>query len=439
MAIKNVSIVYPNKFTGGIACLAVHVLTSHLNKYPDVNSRVYFIENYSEIKNNDAVLITLQYENDYFNVVKIVEELRKTNPNAIFIAGGPCAISNPLPLSEFFDAFVIGEIEGTDTMYQLINGNFEIPGVYVPKNFDENTKVKRIYPKKLDISDYPVVQQTHESGAYGKAYLLEIGRGCIRKCKFCMAKCIYSPPRYRKLEDLKYLVDEGLKYSDANKVALIAPSVSDYKYAIDLCQHISEKNVSISPSSLRADTISDELLELLNLKTLTIAPEAGSERLRKLIDKDITEEQILNAIEIAKNHGIMTVKLYYMVGFPGETSEDIEELLTLTKKIKERVRKVDVSINPMVPKPHTAFETAEFNMDSKSTIKHIEKDLKKSKVMVDYENFNSMVAQTILARGGVELSEVLKSARSSNDLIKYVDKEVYLSKLNETQWDFIEL
>ncbi|ABO34776.1 Radical SAM domain protein [Methanococcus maripaludis C5] len=438
MAIKNVSIVYPNKFGGGIACLAVHVLTNHLNKYHDISANAYLIENYSKIKNSDAILITLQYENDYFNVVKIVKELKTQNPNAIFIAGGPCAISNPLPLHEFFDVFVVGEIEGTDTMYQLINGNFEIPGVYVPKTYN-NEKIKRIYPKKLGIKDYPIAQVTHESGAYGKAYLLEIGRGCIRNCKFCMAKCIYAPPRYRKIEDLKYLVDEGLKNTDADKVSLIAPSVSDYRYVLDLCAHISEKNVSISPSSLRADTITDELLDYLNLKTLTIAPEAGSEVLRKKIDKGITEENILNAVDIAKNHGISTVKLYYMVGFPEETEEDIEEIITLTKKIKENVRKVDVSINPMVPKPHTPFEDFEFDMDSKMKIKYIEKSLRKIKVSVDFEKFNSMVAQTVLARGGVELSKVLNESKNTMQLIKNVDLDNYINKIEEKPWDFIEI
>ncbi|MBA2862154.1 radical SAM protein [Methanococcus maripaludis] len=438
MAIKNVSIVYPNKFGGGIACLAVHVLNSHLNKYHDISANAYFIENYSKIKNNDAILITLQYENDYFNVVKIVNELKVQNPNAIFIAGGPCAISNPLPLYEFFDAFVIGEIEGTDTMYQLINGNFEIPGVFVPKSYN-NEKIKRIYPKKLGIDNYPISQVTHESGAYGKAYLLEIGRGCIRNCKFCMAKCIYAPPRYRKIEDLKYLVDEGLKNTDADKVSLIAPSVSDYRYVLDLCQHISEKNMMISPSSLRADTITDELLEFLNLKTLTIAPEAGSEFLRKKIDKGITEENILNAVDIAKNHGISTVKLYYMVGFPEETDEDIEEIINLTKKIKDNVRKVDVSINPMIPKPHTPFESFEFDMGSKTKIKYIEKSLRKIKVSVDFEKFNSMVAQTVLARGGVELSKVLNESKNTMELIKNVDLDNYIDKIEEKPWDFIEI
>ncbi|MBM7409159.1 B12-binding domain-containing radical SAM protein [Methanococcus maripaludis] len=438
MAIKNVSIVYPNRFGGGIACLAVHVLTSHLNKYRDISANAYFIENYSKIKNSDAILITLQYENDYFNVVKIVKELKAQNPNAIFIAGGPCAISNPLPIQEFFDVFVVGEIEGTDTMYQLINGNFEIPGVYVPKTYD-NEKIKRIYPKKLRIDDYPISQVTHESGAYGKAYLLEIGRGCIRNCKFCMAKCIYAPPRYRKIEDLKHLVDEGLKNTDADKVSLIAPSVSDYKHVLELCAHISEKNVSISPSSLRADTITDELLEYLNLKTLTIAPEAGSEVLRKKIDKGVTEENILNAVDIAKTHGISTVKLYYMVGFPDETEEDIEEIINLTKKIKDNVRKVDVSINPMVPKPHTPFEDFEFDMDSKTKIKYIEKSLRKIKVSVDFEKFNSMVAQTVLARGGSELSKVLNESRNTIELIKNVDLDNYINKIEEKPWDFIEI
>ena len=112
---KNVALIYPNKFKGGISCLAMHVLYHHLNKYRDVRCDMYFLENYSQIKNRDAIIITLQYENDYFNVVRIVEELRSKNPDAIFIAGGPCSMANPLPLSDFFDVFVVGEIEGSDS------------------------------------------------------------------------------------------------------------------------------------------------------------------------------------------------------------------------------------------------------------------------------------------------------------------------------------
>ncbi|MBP2172075.1 B12-binding domain-containing radical SAM protein [Methanococcus voltae] len=485
----NAGIIYPNKFKGGIACLATHVLNENLSKYKNIHSGVYFIENYGTIKNSDAIIITLQYENDYFNVIKIVNELKKTNPNAKFIAGGPCAIANPLPLINFFDYFVIGEIEGSDIMYDIITGQdddlrdkyyskeqksgilissdildiFETSGLsnLELSNYDEETQaeiyynellsviekikkensIKRIYPKKLGLEDYPIEQLTHEEGAYGKAFLLEIGRGCPRRCKFCMAKCIYYPPRYRKLEDLKYIVDEGLKHTDADKVALIAPSVSDYKHVLELCQYIKEKDVKISPSSLRADTLTEELLEILELKSLTIAPEAGSQRMRDNIYKDVSKENILNAVDISKEFGINTVKLYYMVGFKGEKSEDINEIISLTKEIKEKVRKVDVSINPMIPKPHTPFESHAFDLSSKKKIKTIEKELKKYKVSVDYENFNSMIAQTILCRGDFEISEVLKSVKNPNELIKAVDKDIYLCEYDteEIPWNFIQI
>lgn len=431
---KNIALIYPNKFKGGISCLAMHILHHHLNKYSDINCNMYFIENYNEIKNKDAIIITLQYENDYFNVVKIISELRQKNPNAIFIGGGPCAIANPLPLSSFFDAFIIGEIEGTDIMYDLIYGKTDLDGVYYPKldgtDRGDFKKIKRIYPKKLTVEDYPIDQYTHPSGAYGDAYLLEIGRGCPRRCKFCMAKNIYYPPRFRKLEDLKYLVDEGLKHTKTNKIALISPSVGDYRHIIDLCQYIKEKDdtISISPSSLRADTIKDELLKILNLKTLTIAPEAGSERLREYIKKDISNEDILNAIEIAKNNNIGKVKLYYMVGLPTETKEDIEEIINLSKYIKKDFRKVEISVNPFIPKPHTEFENEAFNLESKNIIKYIEKSLKKSNVKVNYENFNSMIVQCILCRGGAELGNLIENYNKPVQFLKYLKKNNILDK-----------
>ena len=441
--IKNGAVIFPNKFKGGISCLAMHILHYHLNKYKDIDCKMFFIENYHEIRNYDAIIITLQYENDYFNAIKIIKELKPKNPNAIFIGGGPCAISNPFPLSKFFDAFVVGEIEGTEVMYNLITRNFDEikEGVYFP---NREGKIKRIYPKKLTIEDYPINQITHESGAYGKAFLLEIGRGCPRRCKFCMARSIYFPPRFRKLDDLIYLVDKGLEYTKVNKVALIAPSVGDYKYILDLCQHLNEKGVQISPSSLRADTITDELLNLLKLKTLTIAPEAGSERLRKIIKKDISEEHILNAVELAKEHGIDKIKLYFMVGIVDEKDEDVEEIINLTKKIKENIRKVEVSINPMVPKPRTPFERECFDLTAKNKIKYIEKNLKKIGVSVEGENFNSMIAQCILCRGGEELGNILENSEKPIRLIKNIKNagllDKYLGRIEgKLPWERIEL
>jgi len=430
---KNLALIYPNKFKGGISCLAMHVLYHHLNKYKDIRCDMYFLENYSQIKNKDAIIITLQYENDYFNIVKIIEKLRINNPKAIFIGGGPCSIANPLPLSNFFDAFVIGEIEDSSIMYYLINGERDLKGVYYPeyhgRNREDFKKIKRIYPKRLGIVDYPIVQFTHHSGAYGKAFLLEIGRGCPRRCKFCMAKGIYYPPRFRRLEDLTYLVDEGLKYTEADKVALIAPSVGDYRHILELCQYIRENhNIPISPSSLRADTVSEELLEILDIKTLTIAPEAGSERLRNYIGKDISLEDIERVLEIAKISNIDSIKLYYMVGLPTEEREDIEEIINLSKSIKREFRRVSISINPFIPKPCTEFEKEPFNMESKNNIRYIEKSLRGYGIQVSYENFNSMVVQCVLCRGDASLGNLIREYSKPNQFLKYLKKAGLLSK-----------
>ena len=442
---KNVALIFPNKFTGGISNLAMHILNYNLNKYKYISCNMYFIENYTEIKNKDAIIITLQYENDYFNVVKIVNQLKKTNPNAIFIGGGPCAMGNPLPLKNYFDVFVVGEIEGTNLMYELImnnkNNNTKNNNVNDINNMSMNKgvyytsypseyfdKVKRIYPKQFNIEDYPLKQYTHNNGAYGKAFLLELGRGCPRRCKFCMAKNIYYPPRFRKLEQLQYIVKEGLKQSNVNKVALISPSVGDYKYITDLCYYINEinNNIQISPSSLRADTITEELIEILNLKTLTIAPEAGSETLRNYIKKDITNDHIENCLNLAKQHRIDKIKLYFMVGLPTETEEDINELITLCQNVKKDFRKVEVSINPFVPKPKTPFENEQFNIYSKNTIAYIEKVLKKHNIKVSYENFNSMIIQCILCRGDYDLGEVIETYNKPIQFLKYIKKKGYL-------------
>ncbi|ACV24668.1 B12-binding domain-containing radical SAM protein [Methanocaldococcus fervens] len=423
--IRNVAIIYPNKFKAGISCLAVHILACHLSKYRDLNVGVYFLENYEKIKNFDAIFITLQYENDYFNAVTIVKDLKPHNPNAVFVAGGPCVMENFYPITDFFDAVIVGEIENSEVMLKVINKEFDVEGVY--SKHAKKDKVKRIYPKKLGVEDYPIYQPSSEEGAYGKAFLLEIGRGCPRRCRFCLARAIYYPPRFRKLNDLMYLAEEGIKVNKVNKVALIAPSVGDYKYIVELCNFLDEKGVQISPSSLRADTLNDDLMRILKPKTLTIAPEAGSERLREFIKKDINEGDIFNAIELAKKYNVEKVKLYFMVGIPTETDEDIEELITLTKKIKKEIRRVEISVNPMIPKPHTDFEEEEFDLSSKKKIKYIEKALKKENIKVEYENFNSMICQCVLARGDEMLNKYLNCKNPTN-FISALKKDKLLDK-----------
>ncbi|ADG12739.1 Radical SAM domain protein [Methanocaldococcus infernus ME] len=417
-----ISIIYPNSFKAGIACLATHILLTHLSKF-GYNVGAYFLENYHLVRGASTIFITLQYENDYFNAIKIIRELREKNPNALFVAGGPCVMENLHPLEDFFDVFIVGEIEDSDVMDKVVRRDFSDSCLYIP---NKTKKVKKIYPKRLGIEDYPIKQMTHEKGAYGKAFLLEIGRGCPRRCRFCLARAIYYPPRFRKLDDLIYLAERGVKESKVNKVALIAPSVGDYKYIVELCNYLNELNVQISPSSLRADTITDDLLRALKLKTLTIAPEAGSERLREYIRKDISLEDIRNAIELAKKHGIEKVKLYFMVGIPTETEDDIKELISLCESIKKEFRKVEITINPLIPKPHTDFENVPFDIESKRKIRFIEKNLKN--VKVEYENFNSMLSQAVLARGDKKLGNYLKISKNYSEFVRYLKRDKVLDE-----------
>ncbi|WP_423793095.1 B12-binding domain-containing radical SAM protein [Methanocaldococcus indicus] len=420
--LKNVAVIYPNKYKAGITCLAVHILANHLSKY--YNTKVFFLENYQQIKNFDTIFITLQYELDYFNAINIVKFLKMQNPNAKFIAGGPCVMENPYPLMDFFDAFIVGEIEGSNVMYEVVEGNYDVEGV-LTKYKD---KVKRIYPKKLGIEDYPIYQPIPENSAYGKTFLLELGRGCPRRCKFCLARAIYYPPRIRKLDDLIYLAEEGIKTNKVNKVSLIHPSVGDYKYILDLVEYLVNKGVQVSLSSIRVDTLTEEFLKLTKPKTLTIAPEAGSEKLREIIKKDISEEDIFRGVELAKKYNISKIKLYYMVGLPNEEWEDIEAIINQVKEIKRHIKMVEVSVNPFIPKPHTDFELESFDLESKKKIKYIEKELKKYGVRVEYENFNSMLCQAILARGDTSLSYYLDRANNYSKFLSLIKKDNLLEK-----------
>ncbi len=452
--LRSVALIYPNRYVGGISNIGLQYIYAEINSkddficerfYTDVFNGLRSVESGRNLNDFDIAFFSLQYEEDYFRAVKILKE---SGFKGLKIAGGPCCMLNPKPILRFFDAFVIGEIENSRIIDTILEAKSKedlvgIEGIYT--GFED--KVRRIKPRKLD---FHLRQQIIGEGAYGKCILLEVGRGCVRRCRFCVVRQIYSPPRWR---DIKLLLEVAEGYRGVvNKVALIAPSVSDHPKIKELIAGLVDMGFMVSPSSIRADTVDEELIELLvagGLKSFTIAPEAGSERLREILNKGISEEEVLNAAKIAKEKGIRSVKLYFMIGLPTETDDDIRELIDLVRKVRDIIPRVSVSINPLVPKPHTPFQWLPYTgfrdvregmIELSRRSKIIKKELSRI-ADVSIERIEDFALQTILSRGDREVGDLIEIGRATLKtaeklgLLKYLE-EIPIDK--ELPWDFID-
>ena len=298
--------------------------------------------------------------------------------------------------------------------------------------------------------------------AFGRAFLVEVGRGCPHGCRFCSAGFVYRPPRFRPVAALAHSMREGLRHTD--QIGLMGAAVSDLPGIGALCAQFAGAHTTISFSSLRADALSPELVNALKqggVKTATIAPEAGSERLRRVINKGITEDDVLNAAETLVAHGIPNLKLYFMLGLPTETPADVEAVVDLVKRIKHRFLQVSrsrraigtitVSVNSFVPKPFTPFQWAAMTEIGtlKARIKKIKAELNRvPNVRVHSDIPRWAFVQALLARGDRRVAEILARvhALSGNwaQALKSVavNPDFYVGReraLDETlPWDFID-
>ncbi len=445
--LRRIALVYPNVYASGVANIGLQYIYAYLNSlenvicerfYLDVHNCLRSFESGTPLKDFDIALFSLQFEEDYFNVVRILKAFK-----GLKIAGGPCAMINPKPIAKYFDAFVVGEVENSRVLDVIAEAksveDLECEGVWL-----KDGNVKRIYPKKLD---FYLKRQIIADNIFGRCLILEIGRGCIRRCRFCVVRQIYSPPRWR---DLKLMVESAEDYRGVvDKVCLVAPSTLDHPKAKELIARLIEMGFLVSPSSTRADKLDEETVELLvrgGLKSLTIAPEVGSDRLREVLNKGLNEEHILNAVEIGKEKGIKSFKLYFMIGLPNESFEDVKEIVRLVEKIRSLKVEVSVSINPFVPKPHTPLQWCPYTgiegVDLKEIKRRREYLLKElSKICeVSVESVERFAIQTILSRGDEDVSKLLET-KPSLRLAKKMNLTRYLDKIpldSELPWDFID-
>ena len=472
----HVALVYPNSYYVGMSNLGFHIIYDLLNKRADTACERVFLPDRQDVKRYEntrtpimsmetqsplyefsILAFAVSFEMDYFNIVKLLrlgkvkaraDERNERDP--LLIAGGPCPTFNPEPLSAIFDAFVIGEGEvimpalmdavqearrrGT-SREALLHCLAAVPGVYVPSlychHYTEKGTIQSIEPLAgapaairrqwvQDLDAFPahtVVVTDHTEFDF---YLIETARGCGRHCRFCMAGYCFRRPRNRSLAVIERQVKEALVYR--KRIGLMGAAISDYPEINALCKNILGEGLSMSVASFRADSVTKELVDSLaesGLKTLTMAPEAGSMRMRAVINKGIEEPHLFHAMDLGLTAGIHHFRLYLMVGLPFETEEDIDAIIDLAERLKDYMEKrgskgtLTLSINPFIPKPFTPFQ-----WEPMAHRKRVERDLKRmaqilrkrKHIIVHIESPKEAYIQGVLARGDRRVGEALLTA-----------------------------
>ena len=430
---------------------------------------LYTLETKTPVKDADIVGFTLQYEMSYTNILSMLDlagiplnTADRTENDPLIIAGGPCAF-NAEPLADFFDAVLVGDGEELlpefcrvyaeckknglskhDSLLRLqkLNGVY-VPSFYEPV-YDEEARYIRMEKKEpsapdrvvraflsdLDTVDYPECTINPLTEVVQERAVCELFRGCTRGCRFCQAGMIYRPVRERSKEKNYHYAVQQLKNSGYGELSLLSLSTSDYSQfqplMTDIIGYCKDRKISVSLPSLRLDNFSFKILDEIQgmRKTgLTFAPEAGTQRLRDVINKNITEEDILGAVEKAIDLGWNSVKLYFMIGLPTEADEDLEGIADIARKIMDLARaknnglrgrfSVSVSVANFVPKPFTPFQWIPQNTPEEFARKH---DLLRNKtrnikgVTLHYHESFVSTLEAVLARGGRDLCAVIKRA-----------------------------
>jgi radical SAM superfamily enzyme YgiQ (UPF0313 family) len=383
----------PSTYRAGMTSLATHLFYSILNSREDTSCERYFrydmpsavhsVESNRPLRENHIIGFTLSYEEDIIALVQTLEKSgipvladQRDENDPIVLVGGPVVSANPEPYTDFVDAFVIGEgdlgihdiIDVTITSSsrsEAIHGLAHVEGVYVPVM--KPSSVKRLIIPDLDPLQYPTAQivpdvpeESKLEPVFGKSFLLEVARGCGHSCKFCLIGHICRPRRVRSLKCLKRLVEIGIEQTPVRKISLIASSLGEKDGIDDLATWIVDQGLQLSVPSLRADSVTEELLKALvegGQRTLTIAPETGSSELRATLGKGLSDEAIYTSVDMAAKFGYKALKLYFIVGLPAETTEDVSAIPEMVQKIVQKTGlRVTASVNPFVPKAHTRWE-----------------------------------------------------------------------------------
>lgn len=511
-----IALAYPNTYHVGMSNLGVHRVYSIINsrtdavcervflpdeedigEYVNSNTKLFSLESKRPLTDFDILAFSVSFEQDYLNILEMLrlsgipagKEQRSEN-DPLLILGGICSFFNPEPLADFFDVVLIGE--GEDVIGEFIEAYkssrerersevlkavSRIPGVYVPGFYDvlynQDGTIQARAGRGPSAQDR-IVKRTagdfdRQAAAsviltsnteFSDMHLSEMTRGCGRHCRFCMAGYIYLPPRNvsakKAIEQANYADDV------CGKIGLVGSALSDYPEINEVCAAIQGR---VSVSSLRADSISQTLIDRLAKsahKTIAIAPEAGSERLRRVINKGVTEQDILRAADMVFGSGIPNLKLYFILGLPTETQEDVEAIIALAEKVREiqlrharpagRIGRITLSVNSFVPKPFTPFqwEPMEAVESLNKKQRWLERSVKKignMNMIHDLPKWEYI--QALLSRGDRRVGRLIKSAYDKGGDWKAAARELKMdtdffvarkrSFDEPLPWDFIDI
>lgn len=479
----SVGLVYPNTYHQAMSNLGFLSIYHLLNSRDDTRCERFFLpdsadliehrktgyplfslESNQPLREFDLVAFSISFENDYLHLPTLLELARlpllaaeRSPDDPLLLCGGVCAFLNPEPLAEIMDLFAIGEGEVIlpELLPALIAGGergellqrlARLPGVYVPSCYQLDyhpdgtlaapiplsaapARVRRQWLADLDSAASRSFVQTEQT-EFGDMALTEVSRGCSRGCRFCAAGYIYLPPRERSLHNLIAQVETGL--CQRTKVGLVGAAVSDYPQLEELNQEILQRGGKISVASLRIDALTAAEVSALKAsghRTVALAPEAGSQRMRDLINKNLDIGQILHAVRLLAEGDIPNLKLYFLIGLPSETAADLVEMLELVTQIRDvwleqgrkrgRLGTITLSINPFIPKPFTPFQWAA--MEPEKSLSAKLQGLRKAvsrlgNTELICESLRSAQLQALLSRGDRRLARLLPELASGKNL-----------------------
>ncbi len=476
------ALVFPDLYEIGTSHFGLQILYSILNKKKEVYAQRVFspgidmeeylralriplmsLETKIPVCDFDLIGFSILSELNYTNILNILDlagipfySSQRDDSYPLIVGGGPCTC-NPEPVADFFDIIVVGDGEnvileiadtwlkfkenqnnGKESLLKLMS---KIEGVYIPAffkpeydgngiqtlrpKFSNYTKVTRAIAKNLDTLPFPDAPIVPYGKPVHDRLRLEVARGCTRGCRFCQAGMIYRPVRERSMETLLGLSEKALGKTGYEDISLLSLSTGDYECIIPLMQRMMEKcetrHIAVSLPSLRAGTLTPELMSLIKKvrKTgFTIAPEAGTQRLRKFINKNISEKEIIETVQDSFDLGWQVIKLYFMMGLPSERKEDIQGIVDLVKKLRKikvhkgKFGKINVSVSTFIPKPHTPFQwEPQLSLnEAKERINWIKSNLKMPGIRFKWQNPETSMLEGLFARGNRQLSRLLVSA-----------------------------
>lgn len=515
-----ICLVYPNLYRVGMSNLGFQTIYRLLNQSQSIlceraflpdpedwhffsqGDRLFSLESQRSLDEFDFVAFSVSFENDYPNILKILDLARipllsseRSAKDPLIFCGGIAVTLNPEPLANFFDFFLLGEAEGIfpvflPIMHQILRGKTnrdecflslqrDVPGVYVPRFYkvtygDDQTiasvdpihpslppQIRKVTAESLNVflTEQALFSQNTEFGAM---HLTEVNRGCNRGCRFCAAGYIYRPARFRSMKTLEPSIHRGIERK--RSIGLIGTAVSDHPELPAICHAILRNGGKIAIGSLRADRIDRDIAHILHkagVETVSIAPEAGSQRLRNLIGKGLTEEDILKAADLLIDHHISNLRLYFLIGLPTEMDADIDAIIHMVWKIQHRIRRqwdglrrfrrITLSVNQFIPKAATPFQW--FPLEDIQIVRKRIQVIKSAfrrdptvRVIHDVPKWNYL--QALLSLGDRRIGAVLLTAhnfggdwsKAYRETLVNTDFFVYRQKkIAETlPWDFID-